>query len=80
MDVTPEQIDRMDRVYTERIIEEAWGDYITKKVLKLLVDGKWKYRLVEEQVSRGAVNATKAEVVTINKVMGFPKFLKKYYG
>jgi len=66
----------MDNVYTSDQIKEAWDSYQSMKVLKVLKDGKWK---VYKDISVARIDATKAEVVKINTVMSFPKFLEKEY-
>ena len=66
----------MDNVYTSDQIKEAWDSYQSMKVLKVLKDGKWK---VYKNISVSRIDATKAEVVKINTVMSFPKFLEKEY-
>ncbi len=68
----------MENIYTDEIIKDAWKDYTTKKVLKMLIKGEWVIKPLDEH--KGPVAATKAEVVVISKTMGFPKFLRKYYG
>lgn len=56
---------------------EAWKDYTTRKVLRVLRDGKWHVQPFKAGVK---IEGTSAMVVTIDKVMGFPRFLSKYYG
>ena len=59
-------------------IKEAWAEYGSKTVLKILKDGKWK--MVE--MPKGGlknISATKASVVKIKDVMSFPKFLETVY-
>lgn len=65
--------------YTIELLEEAWKDYTTRKVLKMLINGKWVVKSLDEH-KKSPITATRAEVVVISKTMGFPKFLRKYYG
>lgn len=66
------------QLYSIEFLESAWKDYTTKKVLKMLIKGKWVIKPLDEH--GGPVAATRAEVVVISKVISFPKFLRKYYG
>ncbi len=66
----------MDSVYTLDQIKEAWALYRSQKVLKVLMGGKWT---VFRDLKTKPTDATKAEVVKINTVMGFPKFLEREY-
>ncbi len=66
------------QLYSIEFLEGAWAAYKKKKMLKMLINGKWEIKPLDEH--KGPVAATRAEVVVISKIMGFPKFLRKYYG
>ena len=61
--------------YTLKDIETLWKDYETKKVLRVLKDGKWE-TIPLKGTGIPHVAATQAKVVKIMDVMSFPKYLK----
>jgi len=67
----------MESVYTQDQIKEAWAEYHTKKVMKILKDGKWTVHKLKPGLRN--IEGTKASIVTVNEVMGFPKFLETVY-
>ncbi len=69
-------------IYTQPQIEEAWTDYNTEQILRVLKDGKWTaYDETGNPDLRAYLQdgATRAELVNLKTVMSFPKYLKKHY-
>ena len=65
-------------VYSLNQIKEAWAEYGSRTVLKVLKDGKWKVTEIPKGGLKN-ISATKASVVKIKDVMSFPKFLETVY-
>lgn len=66
------------KVFTPNQIKEAWKDYKSRRVMKVLKQGKWQYH---ELNGKGLphVEGVKASVVTMSDVLEFPTFLEKEY-
>ena len=65
------------RAFTIEIIKDAWTEYKTKNVLRVLRDGKWK-TMPSTDVDK--IKGTRAEVVSVSVVVSFPEFLEENYG
>lgn len=62
--------------YTLEEIKHYWNTYTKMSGIRYLQEGKWHYDFSGKV--KGLINATRAERVTLQKVMPFPKFLEKY--
>lgn len=56
-------------------IDALWGLYVSAKVLKVLEQGEWKYRKIEEGMRH--IAGTKAEVVKLKDVISFPEYVRQ---
>lgn len=56
-------------------IKKAWAEYRTKKVLRVLKNGKWESRPVVMALKH--VDGVRAQVVLIKDTMSFPEYLEQ---
>lgn len=61
--------------YTDEQISGYWKRYKATRVLRTLNGGKWSYQIINGRMVLNT--ATRAEVSTLDKVMGFPEYLKR---
>lgn len=67
----------MDTVYTIDQLDKAWVPYKTDKIMKVLAEGKWTTQAIGTPIND---KTTRAQVVTFDKAVSFPTFLRVYYG
>ena len=60
------------------IIQDAWAEYKARSVLRVLKNGKWEILPLGHDMDQ--IEGTRAEVVKLSTVQGFPKYLEENYG
>jgi len=63
--------------FTIKDIEKAWREYDDGKAMKYLIKGKWEHKILFPGKVLPRVEATRAEMVPLYKVMTFPEYLKR---
>jgi hypothetical protein len=57
-------------------IEKAWREYDDAKAMRYLVNGKWEHIIIFPGKVLPRIEATRAEMVPLYKVMTFPEYLR----